>query len=155
MPSICLLAPVPEEHLESGLQICQTQGKVVFGSRSWETFRKLDDLLEESDRCDALIYASDAKVMVRSPTVTWRATYLGHTNSINGAHKDGMKYRPQSTASYPADNRGHWAVFWEVGGLRRLEGQERIPISALISYDGTRRYLKNFIPHGPVIVEMA
>lgn len=154
MPSICLLAPVPEEHLESGLRTCQSQGKVAFGSRAWEVFRKLDHVIKESGRCDALIYASHAKVTTRSPMVTWRATYVGHNNAVNGAHKEGMKYRPQSTASYPPDNRGDWVIFWEVGDLRRLEDLERIPVNKLIGYDGRRRYLNNFIPPGPLIVEM-
>jgi hypothetical protein len=44
MTDIALLAPVPLEHLEDGIDICRKQGKVAFGSRAWEIFRELDAL---------------------------------------------------------------------------------------------------------------
>jgi hypothetical protein len=155
MASICLLAPVPEEHLQSGVITVQKAGKVVFGSRAWEVFRKLDLLIKSAQKCEVLIYASDASFLTSSPMVTWRGTYVGHTESINGRHRDGMKYRPETTGAYTSDNQGHWAIFWEVEGLVPLDKSEYLPIAELLGYDQPRRYLKNFIPRGPLVVEKA
>jgi hypothetical protein len=155
MGSICLLAPVPEEHLRSGLITLQQVDKVAFGSRAWEVFRKLDSLIEPAKKCEALVYASDASIVTSSPMVTWRATYVGHTESVNGRHRDGMKYRPESTGAYTRDNQGHWAIFWEVEDLCPMEKSEYLPIAELLGYDQPRRYLKNFIPRGPLVVEKA
>jgi hypothetical protein len=154
MGSICLLAPVPEEHLVSGLEVCLQRGKVAFGTRAWETFFKLRELLKPGVACDALIYASDSASPQNVPTVTWRARYAGYSEAKNGAHLDGMTYRPGSTKSYPSDNKGHWALFWEVTDLRKLEPDGHIRISSLLGYDRPRKLLKNFIPHGPTIVEL-
>ena len=153
MGSICLLAPVPEEHLASGLETIKEHGRVVFGSRAWEIFRMLEETIKPNKTCEVLIYASDARSLVNPPTVTWKAKYLGHSDSTNGRHKDGLKYRPKSTMSYGADNLGHWAVFWEVSDLIHLPKSERLKVADLLGYDKPRRYLKNFIPHGPTIVE--
>jgi hypothetical protein len=155
MGQICLLAPVPEEHLVSGLEVCLKQGKVAFGTRAWETFFKLNELLKPDNECDVLIYASDSATAQNSPSVTWRAKYIGYTEAKGGAHKSGMTYRPPTTASYPSDNQGYWALFWEVSALEKLKPEALIPIGTLLGYDRPRKLLKNFIPHGPTIVEMA
>jgi len=39
MPVLGLLASVPLDHLLDGLEVCQEQGKVAFGTRAWEAFR--------------------------------------------------------------------------------------------------------------------
>jgi hypothetical protein len=153
MASVCLLAPVPEEHLISALETVKEHGRVVFGSRDWEIFRRLEEIIKPDTWCEALIYASDAQSALNPPTVTWKARYLGHSDSINGRHKEGLKYRPKSTLSYDLDNLGHWAVFWDVSDLISVPKSEYIKISELLGYEKPRRYLKNFIPHGPTIVE--
>jgi hypothetical protein len=150
--TIYLLAPVPERHLESGVVVCREQGRVAYGSRAFESFLKLNDAIKPSTQCGALIYAPDSKMLTTSPSVTWRATYVGFNNAINGAHKDGMRYRPPTTAS---DDPEHWAIFWEVADLQRLGTTASIRISELLGYDRPRRYLKNYIPKGPRVVEMA
>ena len=155
MGQICLLAPVPEEHLVSGLEVCLKEGRVIFGTRAWETFFKLRELLKPNSNCEALIYASASATAQKAPTVTWRAKYVGYTEAKGGAHKDGVMYRPPTTASYPSDNQGYWALFWEVTGLQKLTPESFIPIGTHIGYDRPRKLLKNFIPHGPTIVEMA
>lgn len=52
-----ILAPVPLEHLKSGLAVCQAQGSVAFGTMKWELFRQIDELREGS-RVAALLYPS-------------------------------------------------------------------------------------------------
>ena len=87
-----------------------------------------------------------------SPAATWGARYTGHIESIHGAHPDGMRYRPPTTAEYPADNAGHWAVFWEIEDLHRLGEDEAVPTLAFGGYGKKVKYKKGFIPEGPLIV---
>jgi hypothetical protein len=113
---IALLAPVPKEHLDDGLKTVSDKGKVAFGSRKWEIFRDLDALAGEGVPVDVYIYESEGRGKHNS-TISWRGRYIGHVRSEMGAHPKGLKYRPESTTKYVADNSGHWAVFWELDSL--------------------------------------
>jgi hypothetical protein len=148
--SVALLASVPEEHLVSGMEKVQSEGRVAFGSKNWELFSRLDSLVE-GIRCDVLIYASDPSSPINPPTATWTARYVGSSLAVNGAHSQGMKYRPNSTLKYPLDNKGNWVVFWEINNLGQL--QPGIKIGALRGYEKPNRYLKDFIPHGPILIQ--
>jgi hypothetical protein len=148
--SVALLAPVPEEHLISGQETLSKAGKVAFGSKNWELFNKLVELLK-GDECDVLLYASDAARPLNPPVATWSARFAGFTVAVNGAHKDGMKYRPTSTTKYPLDNQGSWAVFWEVTNLRPIT--PGVKINLLRGFEKPRSYLKNFIPKGPILIQ--
>ena len=147
---VALLAPVPLEHLIDGQAVCDQQGKVAFGSRAWEIFRKLDEL-RDGQPVDVYIYASHAPGRP-SFKVSWKGIYLGHVEGIHGAHPQGMLFRPPSTAQYEDDNFGHWAVFWEVAQLRKLAPEEHIPTGRFYGWDKRRLYEKNFIPEGPILV---
>lgn len=146
-----LLAPVPLEHLESALAVQEASGRVAFGSSAWETFVNLDKATI-GQPCQCYIYAS-SRTPSATPQVTWTATYLRQVESRSGAHPSAMKYRPQSTAKYPADNFGHWAIFWEVTDLRKLEKSEYIPIGSLRGLGKSQNYKKIFRPEGPLIIE--
>ncbi|MBR1223768.1 hypothetical protein JQ600_02500 [Bradyrhizobium sp. AUGA SZCCT0176] len=148
--SVALLAPVPEEHLISGQETLREVGKVAFGSKNWELFNKLAEFLK-GDECDALLYASDATRSLNPPTVTWSARFVGFSVARNGAHKDGMKYRPASTTKYPLDNQGSWTIFWEVTNLKPIS--PGVKISLLRGFQKPHSYLLNFIPRGPVLVQ--
>jgi hypothetical protein len=146
-----ILAPVPYEHLVSGLNTCAAEGKVAFGSRAYEVFRAFDQLVGKFP-APVLIYASDdqAKFPLKA---TWSATYAGSVETANGRHPAGMKYRPASTAQYPGDNVGHWAVFWEVSDLSHLGHADGVLISSLYGFRSKKRYTPGFRPEGPLIVE--
>jgi hypothetical protein len=148
---VALLAPVPHEHLVDGLVVCHQQGKVAFGSRAWEIFRKLDKI-REGQPVDVYIYASHAP---GGPSfkVSWHGIYLGHVEGIHGSHPQGMLFRPPSTAQYEDDNYGHWAVFWEVARLRELAPEKRISTGGFYGWDKRKLYKKNFIPEGPILVQ--
>lgn len=148
VPVAGLLAPVPLEHLVDGQDVCRAEGKVAFGSRAWEVFRKLDQ--ESLQDLPVLIYASHADGVVR-PLVTWRATYVGHVESRAGAHPQGERYRPPSAIAGGEDRSGYWAVFWEVTDLHRLAEQEYVPIGRLRDIKG-RRYGTGFVPEGPILL---
>jgi hypothetical protein len=150
MPAICLLAPVPLEHLEGGLKVCQSKGKIAFGSRAFEVFRELD-AHRDTKPVTVFIYASGNLTDERLET-SWTGNYVRWLEVSNGAHPDGMTYRPPSTANYPSDNKGHWAGFWEVKDLRKLGPEERIPTGQFVSFKSGKQYKNNFIPEGPLLV---
>lgn len=148
--SVALLAPVPEEHLLSGQETLSESGKVAFGSKNWELFNKLGELLK-GEECDVFLYASDPTRPLNPPTATWSARFVGFTVAVNGAHEDGMKYRPASTTMYPLDNHGSWTVFWEVTNLGLMS--PGVKISLLRGFEKPHSYLVNFIPKGPVLIQ--
>src|SRR5713101_8371343 len=116
--NVALLAPVPLEHLLDARTVCETQGKVAFGSRAWEVLRELD-VLRHGLPVDVYIYPSHTDQPL-SLEASWQAVYIRQVDSDGGAHPQGMQFRPPSTAKYPSDNEGFWAIFWEVTNLRQI-----------------------------------
>ncbi|SFI61029.1 hypothetical protein [Nitrosomonas sp. Nm34] len=156
MSKVSLLAPVPLEHLIEGVEVCEKQGKVAFGSCAWEVFRDLDmkakrDCNDALFDVDVFIYASGDPNAERLE-VSWYGKYIRHVESKNGTHPEGMRFRPPSTGKYSSDNSGHWAIFWEIQQLRQLKQDERYPSGAFIGYTTDKAYKKNFIPKGPLLV---
>ena len=116
---VALLAPVPKEHLVGGTKTSMTMGKVAFGSRAYD-FR-----------------------------VSWHARYLGYVGAVNGAHPDGMKVRPASTAKYAGDNEGgDWLLFWEVDHLDEIPESERMHVGEFVPYEKKKPYGNSFAPRG-------
>lgn len=148
---IALLAPVPLVHLVSGREVCAEKGKVAFGSRAWHAFEELDKL-RKGTPVDAYLYASHThEPLVHE--ISWHERYIRCVHSIGGAHPDGMEFRPFSTAEYATDNRGLWAVFWEVEGLRELLPEERIVIREFCAFGKSKAYKRGFVPEGRLLVE--
>ena len=115
--NIALLAPVPAEHLKSALELLKTTDKVASGSMNYLLFQEL-----EKERhglpVEVYIYAS-GKEDCPEAAPFWSAKYIGFTPCSEtrlGSHPNGMKYRPESTRKYAADNEGHWLVFWDSQG---------------------------------------
>lgn len=148
---VALLAPVPKEHLEDGRQTVLTKGKVAFGSRAWETFRKLDELRKEMP-VDVYIYESDGSGH-RDYLTSWKGRCIGHVDSDLDAHPDGLTFRPESTWKYAADNQGYWAVFWELDALEKLSPSERIHVSEFTPFGKKKAYGHAFSPEGPLLIE--
>jgi hypothetical protein len=148
---VALLAPVPHEHLIDGADVVCAEGRVAFGSRAWEVFRELDGL-RKGLAVDVYLYASHLEPP--DPLeASWRARYVGHVESVGSAHPAGMRYRPPSTAKYPNDNSGHWAVFWEVDDLAELPTHRRIQIAQMTGFGKPKRYGHPFVPEGPILIE--
>jgi hypothetical protein len=149
--SVALLAPIPEEHLFSGQECCVERGRVAFGSRDFLVFRDLDERLSGS-HCQVLIYASWSSS--QGPArVTWTATYLRCVDARSDGSPPSNVFRPESTLKYPADNKGHWAVYWEVTDLKKLEKEDVLPVSLLRGIGAKKTYLKTFRPERPLIIE--
>jgi len=83
---VALLAPVPHEHLLSGLKTVANEGKVAFGTRAFEVFAHLRDNYADAGRIEALIYESDSRIHGGPPCITWRAVYVGYEGSETGGH---------------------------------------------------------------------
>jgi hypothetical protein len=148
--NVALLAPVPLAHLTDGAAVANEKGKVAFGSRAWEVFRRLDGL-RDGLPVEVWIYASHAHVG-GPPKATWRARYIGHVETPTGAHPDGSKFRPPSTTEGGEDKAGHWGLFWEVEDLRELAPQEAMLVTRFQGFDRKSRYAKLFVPEGPLLV---
>jgi hypothetical protein len=149
---VALLAPVPEEHLVSALDVVRKHKKVAFGSRAWQVFQQIDELRGNAP-INVLIYASDSSVLQSPPKVSWRAKYIGQKEAKGGAHPDGMTYRPLSTTQYPGDNKGHWVIFWEVCDLVRLSIESEVEIGTLFQFGRAKPCKRFFVPRGPLLIE--
>ncbi len=145
-----LLAPIPEEHLVHGLETIDRYGKVAYGSRSWEVFRELDQL-RSGEPVPVYIYASHAEDN-RGPKVTWEALYTGHVEAPGGTYPNDLKYRPASASQHPADLAGHWAIYWHLTGLARLDREDWVDIADIRRYRTQKSFGRGFVPEGPIIV---
>ncbi len=156
--AFALLAPVPEEHLISGLEAIAAQldsdelpaghlPKVAFGSMSFEVLAEVEKL-RGGKSVEVLIYASHTKgEQPLNPEVTWRGLYVGCIQSRRGRYPGKSIFRPTSTTS----DRPTWAVFWEVQELERLKTS--IPIGKLTGRSKKTNYQPRFVPEGPVLIE--
>ncbi|MGB8698247.1 MAG: hypothetical protein WCD18_02425 [Thermosynechococcaceae cyanobacterium] len=156
--AFALLAPVPEEHLISGLEAIAAQldaedlptehvPKVAFGSMDFEVLAEVETV-RGGKSVEVLIYASHAKGDQRlNPEATWRGLYVGYVPSRRGRYPGKSIYRPASTLT----DRPTWAVFWEVQELERM--QTPIPIGTLTGKNKKNPYQPRFIPEGPNLIE--
>lgn len=150
---VALLVPVPLVHLESGLKVCDTEGRVAFGTRAWEVLRYLDTQKKMQSEIEVYIYASLAAPSIPAK-ISWGARFVRYVDSRNGAHPDGMRYRPPSTAGEDVPSQRAWAGFWEVSELTRfLEGLV-FPVFELTGLGKEKAYKKNFVPEGPTLVHL-
>ena len=150
MIDFAILAPVPQEHLDTGQGIAADTGFVAFGSRKFELFRDIDERRDGAE-VPVVIYASWEDVPPKTGTnIVWTGWYVGSEETNSGRHSKGMTHRPPTTGQYATDNMGHWAVFWHVRALTPLEAADRFPISKLETVNGGWR--KNAPPRGPELV---
>lgn len=148
---IALLAPVPKEHLDDGKTTATTNGKVAFGTRAYDVFLKLEQE-REGKPVEVYIYESEGNGAYNF-RVSWHARYLGYAPASNGAHPDGMKFRPASTAKYVGDNEGgDWLLFWEVDRLEEIPESERMHVGEFVAYAKKKPYGNSFAPRGPILV---
>lgn len=151
--AVALLAPVPEEHLITGQATCYEVGRVAFGSRDFEVFRRLDELREGAP-CQVLIYASQPNIPPAGlPRITWTATYLRTVDARSDGSPPKGIFRPVSTERYAGDQKGHWGVYWEVTDIRKMEGDERLAIASLRGKNAAKNYLRTFRPERPLMIE--
>lgn len=72
-----LLAPVPLEHLMSGLKLQAAKDFIAFGTRKWELLRKVD--LMRGRAVPVLVYPSHEDVPAENSfVVSWFGWYIGH-----------------------------------------------------------------------------
>jgi hypothetical protein len=153
--SFAILAPVPEMHLLSAMEVMaqlesqqgDEQTKIAFGSMDFELFRKIDES-RTGENVKVLIYASHSNA--EQPfysQVSWEGAYIGHVNSRNGRYPGKAKFRPPSTAS----DKPTWAVFWEVQDLKPLACP--IQVGSLIGLGKKSEYNSRFIPERPLLIE--
>lgn len=156
--AFAMLAPVPEEHLLSGLEAIQAQKAqgveqpvVAFGSMAFEIFRKADELRggPDGNAVEVLLYASHAKEQSLTPKATWRAVYTKQIPSRNGRYPKERSYERPKTAL--EGDKPVWAIFWQIRDLEELNLP--IPIGQFQGLDKKSPYPARFIPEGPLLVQ--
>ena len=148
-----ILAPVPLEHLESGIIVAKETGYVSFGSAKWELFRKVDKSRGDQ-KVPTLIYPSYEGIAAKlTLTVAWTGWYIGHVVEYSDKLFDEETHRPPTTVKYhPAgDNAAGWAIFWRVEGLEKLPEDETVEIRQLESYT-SGSWRRDAPPRGPELV---
>lgn len=146
-----LLAPVPLEHLRSGLDVVARKGSVCFGSRSFEVFRKLDQLRKEEPIMTLIYPSHEDEGPKHNYEVSWLASYVGQKESSNG-RPDDPTFRPPTTFDYPKDNAGYWSTFWFVRGLQELPVGKHVSIAKISKLTGGK--FKAAPIRRPIIVEV-
>jgi len=151
MLAVALLAPVPLEHLEDGQITCKDYGKVAFGTRAWEVFRKLD-AIRNGTPVNVYIYASQNPDCDRLE-VSWLGRYVNFQPAENGRHPNPL-FRPPSTHEEDRffDLKTAYVGFWELDQLKCLLDEDRITTGSFCGYETGREYKKNFVPEGPTLV---
>src|SRR4051794_7362256 len=92
-------APVPEEHLQSGLETYRAEGFVAFGTEKAMVLLELKQLVDQEHPADVLFYASPAS-NAGARMATYRARFVDYDGAVGGKAKPGwVKYRPESTAT--------------------------------------------------------
>jgi hypothetical protein len=156
--AFALLAPVPQVHLEDGLQ-CHP--KVAFGSRAGAVFAEAD-FCRKAERVRVFIYESLSNRPTQPPKVSWTGVYIGQVPAVgkDKRHPQGNLYRPER--AFTKDTPGHWLIYWEVEELEYLPNEaDRIKISDLRGLANPTspssrlkpHYARNFVPEGPLLIE--
>ncbi len=143
---VSLLAPVPRQHLESGLATQKAEGKVAYGSDDESALSKLQSLLH-GGHADVFICATPCDAA--DPKATWKATFLGYMPGVGAVkhHPAGAKYRPKSTEQEEAK------FYWEVTDLAPLPEAQWISITDFLSYRTDKPY-QPFTPRRPLLVRL-
>lgn len=120
-----ILAPVPEQHLITGLDAIAQQLDVdlpevppvlAYGSNAFEVFGKADQMRGEQ-YVDIFFFVSHAENQTFRPEVTWKAIYCKKVHSRRGRYPGKAFHRLSSTRNV----KPVWAIFWLVQDLGYVE----------------------------------
>lgn len=143
---VALLTPVPQQHLESGLQRCADTGFVAFGTDSGMVLSEFRMAVDADHPADILFYASETP-KVGAPSATYRGRFAGFDGAVAGrAKKAWAQHRPPTT-----EHDGAWQSFYLVSDLRKLE--TAIPLTTLTKHGNKGKLAKAFVPLGPMIID--
>jgi hypothetical protein len=141
---VALLAPVPKEHLLSGLEQCRAEGFVAFGTDAGMVLAEFKHLVDNEHSADILFYASHASTS-GLPQATFRGRFVDYEGAVGGKAKSGWaKYRPVSTGGDT-----NWSGFYLVREIYPLE--ITIPIASLRKRGKKGEFKSTFFPPGRVI----
>ena len=58
-----------------------------------------------------------------------------------------MQFRPSTTVNE------RWSGYWEVNALERLAKPDELPINLLSAFGSGERFQRNYMPHGPILID--
>jgi hypothetical protein len=146
--AFAILAPVPAIFLENAFQICRDEGRVAFGTNTVDVF------VEQNIGYEVYIYPTinqrDPDSIRPNNDVCFKGTFDRVTRPSRGVHPE-SKIRPRRTTSTD-DPDTKWGSFWEVIGLQKLSGTERIKLSTLQAAGQKRPFPSGYVLRGPIII---
>jgi hypothetical protein len=145
-----ILAPVPQEHLDSGEAVASAEGFVCFASDNFEFFRDVDER-RAGQPVPILFYqshASDGSPRFETPWFGW---YEGRIEDAAEKRQLEARHRPPTTTKYGGDHAGGWGTFYKVRVLRPLAPAERVPLYKFTLYKSGKPKMSH-APQGPLLV---
>jgi hypothetical protein len=153
--TFALLAPVPESHLQSGLESIAQQFDldiippfVVYGTMAFEVFAEVERLRKDK-AVEVFIYATDSTGdRPLNAEVTWKGLYIGREQASGGGRYRGKAiHRPAATAS----ERDKWGIFWKVTQLEAFK--TGLPIGKLQAFTTHKPCPPRLIPDAPLLID--
>lgn len=152
---LAFLAPLPIIHAKEMLNMLEAgERRFAFGSGALAFFNQNISELAKNESLDAFIYitktgASSEKEYDINLGIFIRCKLYGWVFADSRGHypKGGTASRPNTTK-----NDEPMALFWEIGEIQKLEA--RIPLSDFRSPISRKPYDVNFVPQGPLMVEI-
>lgn len=153
--TFALLAPVPEAHLQSGLESIALQFDrdiippfIVYGSMAFEVFAEVERIRKDK-AVEVLIYATDSSGdRPLNPEVTWKGIYIGCEQASGGGRYRGAAiHRPAATAS----ERNKWGIFWKLTQLESFKSG--LPIGKLTAFGTKKPCAPRFMPDAPLLID--
>lgn len=143
---VCLLTPVPYQHLISGLARCSETGLVVYGTDAVLALSEFNAIVDDDHPADILFYASEDPV-AGPPVAKYRGRFEGYRGARGGkADKEWAPHRPLST-----EPDGAFLSFYAVSNLRPLATP--ILLTTLSKRGAKGKLAKIFYPQGPLIID--
>lgn len=143
-----LLLPIGRGHLEAAE--AEEMTEVVFGTNAWDFMRSF--VAEHGAGTPVLFYESWGPKL---PRASWDAMFAEYVESNSGfPPRAWRRYREPIAAEEDVDSAhgpGFFGGYYRVERLRRLPRPK--PFSELRTASAGKTLRRNFVPHGPLLVE--
>ncbi|MFO1142237.1 MAG: hypothetical protein U1E59_07590 [Amaricoccus sp.] len=143
----CLLAPVPAVHLPDAIKLAKAGGVVAFGSKAYDTLKRLRDI-GAVGTTPVYIYVSstgfDRSDPQQQALKVGKVQFKGTLADIVDANKHGRHPDPAKRPTSTLTDTDSY-IFWEVAGLTILD-----PVLTLAQFSTATGKAYQTAPEGPV-----
>jgi hypothetical protein len=149
----CLLAPVPVVHLPDAVSVAREQGKVAFGTDSFDLFSRLQRVGAVGS-LPVYVVASKTGHDVRAGGKALfdlnRIHLRGRLTQVTPADRRGRHPVPALRPGSAVESDGSWALFWELSDVEELAPP--MPLARFTTRAG-QPWLR--VPEGPVEAKLS